>query len=797
MKRIRGMSMNNVYFKRALIIFNIFFWLFLWAIRGNATVNIETTRVAYTCNGVITSYAYPFKVLADADLLVVKKAASTSAETTLTLNTDYTVTGAGSSAGTVVLTAGSKCGSGYTLTILRNMAATQGTDYVDGEAFSAESIENALDKVTLIQQQQREEIGRAPKLPKTSTITDISLPNPTANNYIGWNAGATGLANLTGPVITTATQYEVDALISYGGGASYTQATIEAALTAIGTTNKVTLLLRPGTWVISSNADWSAYTNVTWKVAPGAILQIATGTTTTIYGKLVDGRHQMIAHVGTGIARFGPGAIERFRPEMWGAKGDGTTNDGPAINAMFDSARASASLGCGPWVEFLNGQMKTTVSINAGGFGNNYIKITGNGNYTNNNINGVMSGGVVLDLTGNEQGEVYGLNIKGDATTSPAIGILVSSAVISGGIRGGNMHIHENIINGTFTVAAYYQYGTDLNNFWNNKVGTAGTGVAIAISTLASPTLPVSSAYYTLNVSGGGLTTHRQGHNVISLNGTGRAFQFIEGLSSVYSSYGDTYQFTGVAHGPFMEIIKSGASYNIHDVRSEGMSDVAFIKTDGLQNSTITGTVQVSAPCATPLIDVSAAYGNGGGNVSGSYIRLAPSGDVTHYLFKTTGDGGLRANIIQLSNKQCILVNGTRNTTGNFIINGSSGTVVLNDGNTDDDGNIILTTTGGLQLNGGTGGGTGVSWKNHLSGTVSWNPGTVNAGVTTTTDVTVTGAAVGDPVTVGLTTLDEAGWMFSGQVRTANIVTVTLTNTTGGNITVPNGGTLRASVMKY
>ena len=261
-------------------IVGVFWLLLLMAVPAFATVSVETTRVAYTCNGVLTSYAYPFKVLADADLLVVKKATATSAETTLTLNTDYTVTGAGTSGGNVVLTAGSKCGSGYTLTILRDMAATQTTDYVDGEAFSAVSIEDALDKVTLIQQQQREQIGRAPKLPETSTITDISLPNPTANNYIGWNAGATGLENKSSPVITTATQYEVDALVSYGSGTSFTQATIEAALTAIGTTNKVTLLLRPGNWVISTALAFPA--NVTVEMPAGAYFSGAAVTAGTI-----------------------------------------------------------------------------------------------------------------------------------------------------------------------------------------------------------------------------------------------------------------------------------------------------------------------------------------------------------------------------------------------------------------------------------------------------------------------------------------------------------------------------------
>ena len=51
----------------------------------------------------------------------------------------------------------------------------------------------------------------------------------------------------------------------------FTQANIIDSLTAIGTSNKATLLLRPVTWVISSNANWSAYTNVTFKIVPGAV----------------------------------------------------------------------------------------------------------------------------------------------------------------------------------------------------------------------------------------------------------------------------------------------------------------------------------------------------------------------------------------------------------------------------------------------------------------------------------------------------------------------------------------------
>ncbi len=276
----------------------------LLALPAFATVSTETTKVAYTCNGVITSYAYPFKVLADADLQVI-----VGTDTVLTLNSDYTVTGAGSSAGTVVLTAGSKCGSGAALTILRNIPATQLTDYVDGEAFSAESIESALDKVTMIQQQQKEAIDRSWKLPRSSSITAL-MPNPSANNYIGWNAAATGLENKPGQVITTATQYEVDALVSYGGGTSYTQATISAALTAIGT-NQATLLLRPGAWAI--NAPLAFPANVDVKMPKGAYYTFS----------------------GTGAVT----GLKYATPEMFGGVGDSTD-----ASAAFQKAVDSLTL---------------------------------------------------------------------------------------------------------------------------------------------------------------------------------------------------------------------------------------------------------------------------------------------------------------------------------------------------------------------------------------------------------------------------------------------------------------------
>jgi len=312
--------------------------ILLMAFPVYATVSSETTRVKYTCNGTTTVYAYPFTIYEDDDLLAVKALTSTGAETTLVLNTDYTVSGAGvAGGGNLTLTAGSVCPSGYTLTILRNIELTQETDYVDGQAFSAESLESAIDKVALIQQQQAEQIGRAPKLPKSSSITDIALPNPVASNLIGWNAAGTALINRTdGITLTTATGYEVDALVTYGGGVNYTQATIESALAAIGTVNKVTLLIRPGTWPIISNVDWSAYTNVTFKVVPGAVISHSTYTLNIPNPDA--GLYQWLS--GTGIVTVS-GNVKEVYPQWWGAMGDNSTNDTAAIQAALNCVYTS------------------------------------------------------------------------------------------------------------------------------------------------------------------------------------------------------------------------------------------------------------------------------------------------------------------------------------------------------------------------------------------------------------------------------------------------------------------------
>jgi len=81
------------------------------------------------------------------------------------------------------------------------------------------------------------------------------------------------------------------------------------------------------------------------------------------------------------------------------------------------------------------------------------------------------------------------------------------------------------------------------------------------------------------------------------------------------------------------------------------------------------------------------------------------------------------------------------------------------------------------------------------TGTAAWNPGSISNGAQSSTNVTVTGAAVGDPAFAGFSPITAAGWVVSAVVTAENTVKVTLVNHTGGAVDLASG-TVTAIVWK-
>ena len=129
-------------------------------------ISSVTSKVIYVGDGATKTLAYPFKIIANGDLTVSRYVTATSAATVLILDTDYNVTGAGVDAGGNVLLTGSYAAgmpTGSNTVIQRQMDLTQTVDYVENDPFPANTHEGALDKLTMIEQQQQEEIDRCIK----------------------------------------------------------------------------------------------------------------------------------------------------------------------------------------------------------------------------------------------------------------------------------------------------------------------------------------------------------------------------------------------------------------------------------------------------------------------------------------------------------------------------------------------------------------------------------------------------------------------------------------------------------
>lgn len=151
------------------------------------TVSSETKRSDYAGNNSTTAFATGFRFLENSHIKVILTVDSTGVETEQAETTNYTLTGAGLDAGgTVTMLVPPALGE--TLTIKRDIPLTQGTDYVENDAFPAESHEEALDKLTMISQQLQEELDRSVKLTESQVGSGLTLPAPEDGKLLQWNA---------------------------------------------------------------------------------------------------------------------------------------------------------------------------------------------------------------------------------------------------------------------------------------------------------------------------------------------------------------------------------------------------------------------------------------------------------------------------------------------------------------------------------------------------------------------------------------------------------------------------------
>jgi len=158
------------------------------------TVSSLVYKISYAGNGTSTAFAVPFYFLANSQLLVTLRSAA-GVETIQLLDVNYTVTGAGVlTGGTVTMTVAPATGA--TVTISRNVPITQTTDFQPNDRLPAETLEQTVDKLTMICQQLADSSDRALRFPISDTSTDTELPTSAAraNRYLRFNSSGNPIA---------------------------------------------------------------------------------------------------------------------------------------------------------------------------------------------------------------------------------------------------------------------------------------------------------------------------------------------------------------------------------------------------------------------------------------------------------------------------------------------------------------------------------------------------------------------------------------------------------------------------
>lgn len=130
-------------------------------------------------NGSASVFAFSFRVFAASDLEVVRIATATGVQTTLTINSGYTVSlnaDQNSNPGGSITLVGGALASGQNLIITSNIANLQPTDLTNQGGFYPEVITDALDRATIQIQQVDEHVNRTLAYPITDPSLGVELP---------------------------------------------------------------------------------------------------------------------------------------------------------------------------------------------------------------------------------------------------------------------------------------------------------------------------------------------------------------------------------------------------------------------------------------------------------------------------------------------------------------------------------------------------------------------------------------------------------------------------------------------
>lgn len=346
------------------------------------TVASAISRVSYAGNGSTTAFSVPYYFLENGHLQVILSVSGVN--TVQTITTNYTVTGAGNPAGgTVTMLVAPAAGT--QLTIVRDVPATQETDYTANDPFPAESHERALDKLTMLVQENDVRIARAVRGPVTDSDA-INMILPAAVDR------ADGILQFdtNGAVDVVSTDQFIAGLSGAIIGANY----VTVSAVGNGSTTAFTVSPAPGAkgniqiyldGVYQNKATFSlSGTTVTFTEAPPLNSQIEFVIGDALLSTAGNATGIDFTQQGTGaITRTVANKLyESVSVKDFGATGDGVTDDTVAIQAALTSLSGGGQLIFPSGTYLVSGQLTIAGSdLIVSGNGDATIKLK-NGNYS-------------------------------------------------------------------------------------------------------------------------------------------------------------------------------------------------------------------------------------------------------------------------------------------------------------------------------------------------------------------------------------------------------------------------------
>lgn len=384
-------------------------------------MTIETTanRISYTGSGTTGPFSFPYYFLADGDLTVIKTTIADGTEDTLTLTTDYTVSGAGEAAGgSVTLVA--TLSSSYKLTIIRDPDILQPADYPANDRFPAATHEEALDRATMIMQRLNDLIDRSFRL-SDGNVSGISLilQNLGAGKLIAVNSAGTGIESIAAADVDLATVTPFIQTLLDDADAATARATLGAASLAANTFT--------GMQRFAKGSDIASAATTDLGTATGNTVDVTHSTGTTA-----------ITSLGGASLQAGTEIETRFV-----ISGGTLTLTHHATN-LYLAGRANITLANGDVIRWRKMHDSNAEWKMVGGVKANGAAWAGNPIYGQCILDKVSTNLVLSPCDGNL------LTINGVAYEIPDAGVSLSAAAVSDGFK----YIYAYMNSGTMTLEA-------------------------------------------------------------------------------------------------------------------------------------------------------------------------------------------------------------------------------------------------------------------------------------------------------------------------------------------------------